>query len=119
MRPVTVALHGVRALALLVAVSAATASHAEHRITPEMVRLALEEQGFTVVSVTRTMLGRARFVASHEDTWREVVLDLSSGQILRDYAVAFSPPKPPVSEQGEMPRGGTLLPENTFPELTN
>lgn len=92
---------------------------AEHRMTPEQVSAALQQQGFQVSSVSRTLLGRARIIASRDLVWREVVIDLSTGQILRDYAVEFSPTTPPAMAQGEMPRGGTVLPDNHFPRLAN
>ena len=81
----------------------------EHRITPDQVGAALESQGFSVQSVTRTFLGRARIIAQKGLIWREVVLDLSSGQILRDYAVEFAPTDLPDRLSGDMPRGGRLL----------
>ena len=88
------------------------------RITPEMVITALQGQGYAVQSSTRTLLGRVRIVAQNGLIWREVVLDLSSGQILRDYAVEFSPTNPPVTADA-MPRGGRLLDEGALPRLEN
>lgn len=97
------------------ALLAAQVAHAtEHRVTPEMVVDALAGQGFSVESVTRTLLGRARIVASQGLIWREVVLDLSSGQILRDYAVEFAPQAAPAVGQTTMPRGGKLIAEKDF-----
>lgn len=93
-------------LALLVMVQAASAAD---RITPEMVNAALEAQGYTVESVTRTLLGRVRVVASLGPVWREIVLDSSTGQILRDYAVEFAPSDLPDPDPGDMPRGGEIL----------
>lgn len=91
----------------------------EHRVTAEMVSAALLQQGYEIVAETRTLLGRVRFVASNEMIWREVVLDLSSGQIMRDYAVEFSPTNPPERHTDEMPRGGTVVPESSIPQLSN
>jgi len=79
------------------------------RITPDMVSAALENQGYTVESVTRTLLGRVRVIASLGPIWREIVLDASSGQILRDYAVEFAPSDLPEVDPGDMPRGGDLV----------
>ncbi len=87
----------------------------EHRITPQMVSAALEAQGYTIASHTRTLLGRVRFVASKDLIWREIVLDLSTGQILRDYAVTFSPAEAPNPESTDMPRGGTVIVDTEFP----
>lgn len=92
---------------------------AEQRITSEMVKVALNRQGFEVLSETRTMLGRVRFVAFHELIWREVILDLSTGQIIRDYAIEFSPTSPPAFEKDRMPRGGKVLEDGTLPYLGN
>jgi hypothetical protein len=83
---------------------------AQDRITPDMVKMALQDQGYVIESTTRTLLGRVRFVASNGAIWREIVLDSSSGQILRDYAVEFSPAQIPDPDEGDMPRGGELLP---------
>ncbi len=105
---------GLCAAALL----AAQMTHgAENRITPDMVVEALAGQGFSVESVTRTLLGRARIVASQGLVWREVVLDMSSGQVLRDYAVEFAPQMAPATGQKTMPRGGKLIAESDFNEL--
>lgn len=93
-------------LALCVATQVVFASD---RITPDMVRVALEGQGYTVDSVTRTLLGRVRIIASLGPVWREIVLDASSGQILRDYAVEFAPAELPEPAPGDMPRGGDLV----------
>lgn len=93
-------------LALLVTTQVAFGSD---RVTPDMVRAALEGQGYTVDSVTRTLLGRVRIIASLGPVWREIVLDASSGQILRDYAVEFSPANAPEPESGDMPRGGEVV----------
>lgn len=93
-------------LVLLVTVQAALATD---RVTLTMVKAALQGQGYTVDSVTRTLLGRVRLIASDGAVWREIVLDPSSGQILRDYAVEFAPAELPDPDPGDMPRGGDLL----------
>lgn len=93
-------------LALFVTTQVALGSD---RVTPDMIRAALEGQGYTVDSVTRTLLGRVRIIASLGPVWREIVLDASSGQILRDYAVEFSPADAPEPEPGDMPRGGEVV----------
>jgi hypothetical protein len=98
----------------------APALHAsEHRITSEMITLALTQQGYEIMSETRTLLRRVRFVAYRGLIWREIVLDMSTGQIIRDYAVEFSPTSPPAPRQDEMPRGGTMLPDPYLPHLSN
>lgn len=99
----------VRLLLVLLFFAASPVTASDHRITPEMVSAALEAQGYTIASTTRTLLGRVRFVASKGLIWREVVLDLSTGQILRDYAVEFSPAEAPRADSTDMPRGGTVI----------
>ena len=99
----------MRILSVLLALATAPGYASEHRITPEMVSAALEGQGYVVASTTRTLLGRVRVVASKGLIWREVVLDLSTGQILRDYAVEFSPNDPPRTDGQSMPRGGAVI----------
>jgi hypothetical protein len=55
--------------------------------TPEdLVARDLVGSGFRITSRRRTLLGRVRFVAVRGETEREVVLDPSSGEILRDYS---------------------------------
>ena len=45
----------------------------------------LRGQGFDRIRVKRTLLGRVRILARGEDMRREIVLDPSTGAILRDY----------------------------------
>ncbi|HQU68028.1 MAG TPA: hypothetical protein PLI43_07490 [Albidovulum sp.] len=55
--------------------------------TPEdLVARDLTGAGFRITSRERTLLGRVRFVAVRGETEREVVLDPSSGEILRDFS---------------------------------
>lgn len=91
----------------------------EQRVTSEMIKVALNRQGFEVISETATILGRARFVAVNDLIWREVILDLSTGQIIRDYAVEFSPAAPPALKKDRMPRGGKTLDDGSLPYLSN
>jgi hypothetical protein len=109
----------VHLLVLLLALSAGPMRASDLRVTPDMVSDALQAQGYTVQSVTRTLLGRARIVAQQGQIWREVVLDLSTGQILRDYAVEFSPNDLPDRQTEAMPRGGRVLDADDLPMLEN
>lgn len=104
-------------LSLQITTSAVQASGL--RISADMITDALKAQGYEVHSVTTTLLRRARIVASSGGIWREVVLDLSTGQILRDYAVEFAPTDLPPPGTNTMPRGGTVLTDNAIPELRN
>ncbi len=105
----------VRLWLLLIVVSVSQAVASDQRVTPELVQQALEGQGYTVTSVTRTLLGRARVVASRGLIWREVVLDMSTGQILRDYAVEFTPDTAPPADSVAMPRGGQVISDTAPP----
>ena len=44
----------------------------------------LRDQGFTEIEVEQTWLGRTRIVAEREDASREIILNPSTGEILRD-----------------------------------
>lgn len=108
-------------LVCLIAVVAMAPAHAQDdpsaRLSPEMISDALQDQGYSVESVTRTLLGRVRVVASAGQIWREVVIDMSSGQILRDYAVEFPPNDIPQRTTDAMPRGGTVLDGGNLPDI--
>lgn len=45
----------------------------------------LEAQGYTTVSISRTLLGRLYVVAEAGKIRREIVINPSTGEILRDY----------------------------------
>ena len=57
-----------------------TAQTAQDRIVAQ-----LRDQGFDEITITRTLLGRVRIVAEEDDTLREIILNPSTGAILRDY----------------------------------
>jgi hypothetical protein len=59
---------------------AAHASAAQERIIAE-----LQEQGFSRIEVSRTLLGRTRIVAEGEGVEREIILNPASGVVLRDF----------------------------------
>ncbi len=44
----------------------------------------LQDQGFVEISVTNTWLGRTRILAQSGDGQREIILNASTGEILRD-----------------------------------
>lgn len=70
------------AVATMIGVGAVTA----HAQTPQdrIVELLLD-QGFQEIRVTRTLLGRTRIVAENDRLRREIVLNPSTGVILRDF----------------------------------
>lgn len=87
---------------LLLANSAfAAASHEEG------VARALIGQGYRITSRRRTLLGRIRFTAEKGRTEREVVLDPSSGEILRDYSSVDGGADRPARPGGGDGGGGT------------
>jgi len=54
----------------------------------------LTEQGFSKVTVSRTWLGRLRFVATNTTYRREIVLNPNTGEVLRDLTVLVATGKP-------------------------
>lgn len=60
----------------------AQAQTAQDRIVQQ-----LRDQGFDEIEITRTWLGRVRIVAEEDDTLREIILNPTTGAILRDYWV--------------------------------
>lgn len=56
----------------------------DDRITRGVLRQ-LERQGFEVVEVRRTLLGRVRILAHRGGDTRELVFDPRNGAIMRDY----------------------------------
>lgn len=60
------------------------AGHAE--TVKEAIIQELAAEGYTKITVSRTLLGRLRFVATGENGSREVVVQPSNGAILRDHS---------------------------------
>ncbi|RED14121.1 hypothetical protein [Pontivivens insulae] len=79
----------------------------------DQAALQLEQQGYTVIESHRTLLGRLRIVAESEQGTRELVIDRTSGAILRDYfepneAIANGTPR--VAIPGAPPPSGAQPP---------
>jgi hypothetical protein len=68
------------ALTVAVLPAAAVAQTAEAQVIEQLKR-----QGYRRIEVYRTLLGRTRIVASGARGHREIILNPSSGAILRDY----------------------------------
>jgi len=72
----------------------------------------IEAEGFTVVEVKRSWLGRIVITASDQDDLREVVLNRTSGEVLRDQRFpnegrgAEQRPEPPVRTPDSRPNPG-------------
>ena len=62
----------------------------------------LEKQGFTVVRIDRTWLGRMWILAERRDVRREIVFNPVTGEILRDYAVNIA-----LNERSDSDRSDT------------
>lgn len=62
----------------------ATPALAQDDAVTQSVLRQLEQQGFQVIQVTRTLLGRVRILARRGPLLREIVLDPRNGQIFRD-----------------------------------
>jgi hypothetical protein len=63
-----------------------SAAHAKS--TQDSIVAELREQGFTRIEIQRTLLGRTRILAESPAYEREIVLNPSSGVILRDFWTA-------------------------------
>jgi hypothetical protein len=77
----------VRSMAIGVALIVALAGPAWAGPIEEQVTATLETQGYDIVSVGRTWLGRLRIVAESDELRREIVLNPTTGEVLRDYSV--------------------------------
>lgn len=77
-RSFLVGLGAVAALQFGLAVSAFAATAADQIIAQ------LRDQGFIEIEVEQTWLGRTRIVAERGDASREIILNPSTGEILRD-----------------------------------
>ncbi|WP_377508044.1 PepSY domain-containing protein [Octadecabacter sp. R77987] len=76
----------IRVLAVLFALLAAPA----FAQTPlDAVVSQLQSQGYSSISVNRTLLGRIRIVAISEAYRREIVMNPTTGEILRDYWITL------------------------------
>ncbi len=64
----------------MTAPAAASPDEVRARIVAE-----LREEGYAEIRVSRTLLGRLRFVAVNRDRQREIVVNPATGLILRDY----------------------------------
>ncbi len=58
-------------------------------LTESVVRQ-LQERGYQEVIVTRTWLGRNRIVATSPGRLREIILNPTTGEILRDFQISGS-----------------------------
>jgi hypothetical protein len=83
----------VGVLLLTVFSAALTRAHAETTPVPPVVHAVLQsltDDGYAIVSVQRTWLGRIRIEANTEKLHREIVMNPLTGEILRDITVMIS-----------------------------
>jgi hypothetical protein len=52
---------------------------------PDQIVKQLHTQGYTTISVERTWLGRTRILASNPEAQREIIVNPTTGEILRDF----------------------------------
>ncbi|MCV2869707.1 hypothetical protein OEW28_13820 [Defluviimonas sp. WL0002] len=70
-------------LAATAAMIAAAPAHASDIVSE--ITAQLRKQGYTSISVTRTLLGRQRIFARSSEYQREIIVNPRTGEILRDY----------------------------------
>ena len=81
----TLALGALLALPL----GAAPAAADDRAAVEASVLASLRDQGYEIIDVHRTLLGRLRVLAETDALRREIVVNPHTGEILRDYAFAL------------------------------
>ena len=66
-------------------VFAAPAAQADPKTVRDRIVSVLQDDGYNEIRISRTLLGRMRFVANRPDARREIVVNPNSGVVLRDY----------------------------------
>ena len=74
-----------RLIIILVLTLAPMSLAAQDQPLRDRVVTILRDDGFAEIRVTRTFLGRLRFVARDDNRRREIVINPRTGVILRDY----------------------------------
>ncbi len=86
--------NSVKRLALVFAVVIGCAGPGFADAISDRVVALLRAQGFEVIQMDRTWLGRIWILAESKDVRREIVFNPATGEILRDYAVLRTAPPP-------------------------
>ena len=73
-------------IALLLCLSVPAAAQTNENTIPAT----LERQGYRIVQIHWTLLGRIRIVAETDEVRREIVVSPDNGEILRDYAITHA-----------------------------
>ena len=90
---------GLTILRLLAVATAVTvASQADAEVPVDKIVAQLRGQGYEVVEVRRTLLGRIKVEAVSEGRKRELVFDRTTGEILRDYVEEVPNRRPSVAQ---------------------
>jgi len=84
-----------------VLVAATLAAPAVAQDIRDDVEAALVAQGYEIVNVSRTWLGRLRLVAENDEIRREIVINPTTGEVLRDYSVALANLGRPIFPDGD------------------
>ena len=79
----------IRFLPALGIVSALTGPSFAQTVEERLIA-GLTGEGYTILEHGRTFLGRLRIVAENGTLHREIVVNPSTGEVLRDYAVALA-----------------------------
>lgn len=75
----------LRKAAIILALAVASPAYSDTASVRDRVIAELRDDGYTEVRISRTLLGRLRFVARRRDAVREIVVNPNTGVILRDY----------------------------------
>ena len=78
-----------RLLILLFLTCALTPAISKADTVRDRIVTELTDDGFTQIRISRTLLGRARFVGTRPGARREIVVNPATGVILRDYLQLF------------------------------
>jgi hypothetical protein len=65
----------------------------------ERIASSLQAEGYQIVTMSRTWLGRIYVIAETETVRREMVFSPATGEVLRDYAVTKGPAR--IADQGD------------------
>lgn len=92
-----------RILFVVLLALAAPAAYADAAAVQDRVVRELHGDGYNEIRMSRTLLGRLRFVATRPDSRREIVVNPVTGVILRDYIRFFG------DDDGKSSGGGSFF----------
>ena len=97
----------LRKAAIVLALAVASPAFSDAASVRERVIAELREDGYVEVRISRTLLGRLRFVARRSDAVREIVINPNTGVILRDYIRFLSGAATSTSGSGSFSGGNS------------